>query len=298
MEFTPSRREFLARSAAGVAGVTLLGQPLLADGNTRNAKKPVWPFYAFDNGLLTVKTIEGKVQLLKRLGYTGIELHWGPKQLPRWLELLDKHGLHLNAIYTVPTLEAPINADLPQVIKLLRGRPTRIEMAIRSKEFKKPSDLAGDAKAGDMLQRVSDLCADTGPVVSIYPHAWNWTEKVSDGTRLAKKTGRKNIGTNFNLVHWHWIEQPQPLEVALREALPHLFSVTINNGEKKGRKIASLDEGDYDVLGFMKLVAKVGYRGQVGLQCYSVKGPSEEHLKRSMDAWREIVAKVGPQPRR
>ena len=298
MESRSSRREFIARSAAGVAGATLLGRPLLAAAAAKDVKKPAWPFYAFDNGLRTVKTIEGKVELLKRLGYAGVELHWGPKELPRWLELLDKHRLRVNAIYTVPTLEAPINADLPQVIKLLKGRPTRIEMAIRSKEFKKPSDPAGDARAVDMLKRVSDLCADTGPVVSIYPHAWFWTEKVSDGTRLAKKTGRKNVGTNFNLVHWHWIKQPQALEVSLREALPHLFSVTINNGEKKGRKIASLDEGDYDVLGFMKLVAKVGYRGQVGLQCYSVKGPSEEHLKRSMGAWREIVAKIGPLPRK
>ena len=121
MESRSSRREFIARSAAGVAGATLLGRPLLAAAAAKDVKKPAWPFYAFDNGLRTVKTIEGKVELLKRLGYAGVELHWGPKELPRWLELLDKHRLRVNAIYTVPTLEAPINADLPQVLQCSRN---------------------------------------------------------------------------------------------------------------------------------------------------------------------------------
>ncbi len=144
-----------------------------------------------------------------------------------------------------------------------------------------------------MLKQLSDLCADTGPVVSIYPHTWFWTERVDDGDRLASKVGRKNVGTNFNLVHWHWVKQPQPLEKVLRKALPHLLSVTINNGRKGGREIYSLDEGDYDPLGFMRLVKKIGYKGPVGLQCYSVPGPSGEHLRRSMETWRKVLEELG-----
>ena len=157
----------------------------------------------------------------------------------------------------------------------------------------KPSDPAGDPKGVDLLKRVSDLCADTGPVVSVYPHTGFWTERVDDGVRLARQVGRKNVGTNFNLVHWYWVKQPRPLDVVLPEAAPHLMTVTINNGEKGGHKIAALDEGDYDLVGVMALVRKVGYTGMVGLQGYSVPGPSEVHLKRSMDRWRRLLKEVG-----
>ena len=33
----------------------------------------------------------------------------------------------------------------------------------------------------EAVKAVSDLCADTGPVVSVYPHRGNWTERVEDG---------------------------------------------------------------------------------------------------------------------
>ena len=283
-----TRRNFVKRGLAGLAGLSAMARGAEAG----EGKTTMWPFYAFDNGLRTVKTIEGKVKVLKDLGYVGIEYHMNPNQLPRMLEALDKHGLQLNAVYTVPFLEQPVPKGWAESIKLMEGRPTRIEMGIRSKQLKR-SDPKGDPKAIELMKAVSDLCADTGPVVSVYPHTGFWTEKVDDGVRLAKQIGRKNVGTNFNLVHWHWVKQPRTLEVVLKEALPHLLSVTINNGTRKGRKIASLEEGDYDLLGFMRLVRKVGYVGQVGLQCYSVPGPSEEHLKRSMDAWRQVLKQLG-----
>ncbi len=286
--FFLSRRSFLhAVAAAPLAGRIACTAPAATGGVAP------WPLYAFDNGLTSpsVKTVEAKVKLLKDLGYAGIEYHMNHKELPRLLEELTKHGLELFGVYTTPFLEDPIDPKLEGSIKIMAGRPTRIELAIRSRnKAMKPSDPAGDAKAVDRLKRISDMCGDAGPVVSIYPHTWFWTERVDDGVRLAKKTGRKNVGTHFNLVHWRWVKQTRPLEVVLKEALPHLFCVTING--LAGRKIVSLDQGDYDILAFIRLVKKVGYRGPVGLQCYQVPGPSEDHLKRSMKTWQGIVKQL------
>jgi len=295
MDTRISRRGFVRGVVSGAAAVTVLGKSVLAMAEAAAPKptgKGIWPFYAFDNGLATIPTIEGKVKLLKDLGYVGVEAHLGHDRLPEWLAALDKHGLTLNAVYAVPLVEAAPDPGLPESVKRMKGRATRIELAIRSRTFKKPSDPAGDQKGTDLLKHVSDLCADTGPVVSVYPHTGFWTEKVEDGVRLARRIGRKNVGTNFNLVHWHWVKQARPLGEVLKEAAPHLMSVTINNGPTKGRKIAPLDEGDYDLVGFMKLLKKVGYTGQVGLQCWSVKGASEVHLARSIKRWRQIVTEA------
>jgi len=290
-----SRRGLLRGVVSGAASVTVLGKSVLAVAGAAAptfTDKGIWPFYAFDNGLRTVPTVEGKVKLLKDLGYVGIEYHLNHKRLPEMLAALDKHGLTLNAVYSVPFLEDPPDPGLPESVKRMKGRATRIELAIRSRRFKKPSDPAGDPKGADLLKHVSDLCADTGPVVSVYPHTGFWTEKVEDGVRLARRIGRKNVGTNFNLVHWHWVKQARPLEEVLKEAAPHLASVTINNGRRDKRTITPLDEGDYDLVGFMRLLKQVGYTGQVGLQCWSIKEKSEAHLARSIKRWREIVKEV------
>jgi len=294
------RRDFLAAAAAGAA--SLVGRDAAgAEQADRVApKKARWPFYAFDNGLRgkALATVEAKCALLKQLGYDGIEYHLNPRELPRMLEQLDKRGLKMFGIYTVPTLEAGIPADWGQWIKLLKGRAVRIEMALRSKKHR-PSDPAGDGKALAMVRAVSDLCADTGPVVSIYPHAGFWTERVDDGVRLAAASGRKNVGTNFNLVHWQWVKQPRPLETVLREARRHLLLVTLNGLKgpaSKRQKIRPLDDSDYDLLAFLRLVRKVGYTGPVGLQCWSVREPSAEHLKRSKRAWRALVRKLPSGP--
>ncbi|MBN1421954.1 MAG: sugar phosphate isomerase/epimerase [Planctomycetes bacterium] len=305
-----TRRTFVT-NAAGLAGLALAaGRGSARAGSAEAEKKPAsgsappppppwkpWPFYAFENGLGTIPKFEDKVKLLADLGYAGIGAYMNHHELPKQLELLDERKLKLFSLYNTPVLGETLDPGLAISIRRLKGRDTRIELGIRRDEATAPSDPDGDERAMALIRPLSALCGDTGPVVSIYPHAGFWTERVEDGVRLARLSRRKNVGTNFNLVHWHWIKQERPLEVVLKEALPCLFLVSING--HKGRDIVPLDEGDYDVLGFLRVLKKVGYKGPVGLQCYSVKGPSEVHLERSIGKWREwmkILAKPDPRP--
>jgi len=272
--------------AAGMAGLATIGQAAEA----RAADKAPWPFYAFENGLTGVASPEDQCKLLQELGFDGVEIHLNPAKLPKMLDQLDKHRLKLFGIYTTPWLEDPLPSDWGDWIKLLKGRETRIEMAISSRT-RKPSDAAGDSMAESLLKKVSDLCDDTGPIASVYPHADMWTERVDDGVRLAKRLQRKNVGTNFNLVHWQWVPQSRPLKTALQEAIPHLFLVTINGlkGPSTGRQqIRPLDDSDYDLREFLGVVRDVGYVGPVGLQCWSIAEPPAIHLKRSIESWKRL----------
>lgn len=284
-----SRREFLA---ATVSAEILLRR---ADATPPQATRSsdLFPFYAMDTGLRgpDVKTLDDKVRLLHDLGYWGIDYTYNPSELPRLLDLLDRFGVQLACIYLSPLLEEKIDAKVRDSVAQMKGRPTRIELAIRSRKLK-PSDPAGDEQALDLLRQISDWAGDTGPVVSIYPHTGLWTQRVEDGVRLASAAGRKNVGANFNLVHWAWVKQDQPLETVLRSALPHLLAVSING--LAGRNIVSLDQGDYDVAGFVRLLATIGYRGPVGLQGFGIPGRSRDALERSMTKWRQILASLKP----
>jgi len=287
-----NRRCFLKTS--GLLALSSLSTDFATDCTAADApaaKAPKFDFYVMDTGLrgADVPTLESKVQLAKKLGFVGIGYTLNHRELPRFLELLDKERLELSAVYTTPQLEAEIDPGLAESIKHMKGRKTRIELAIGSKKFK-PSEVEGDKKGVDLLKAVSDMAAETGPVVSIYPHIGSWTERVEDGVRLAKQVARKNVGTHFNLVHWSWVAKKKPLPELLTEALPHLFAVTINGLD--GKKIVSLDQGDYDIDAFLALLKKTGYHGPVGLQGYSVPGPSGEHLQRSMKKWQESIKKL------
>jgi sugar phosphate isomerase/epimerase len=261
---------------------------MLAAGALAENANAMWPFYVMDTGLVgpDVPTLGDKVNLTKELGFSGIEYTLSRGQIPELLKLLDAAGLELTGIYTTPSIDGPLDPQILQTIRLLKSRPTRIEMALSSRRLKQ-SDPADDAAALELIRQVSDACGDTGPVVSIYPHTGNWAERVDDGVRLATQLNRPNVGTNFNLVHWKWVNQTRPLEEVLREAIPYLKLVSINGLAR--RTIVSLDRGDYDLAGFLSTLKRIGYAGRVGLQGYGIQGQSREHLTASMRRWRQLA---------
>lgn len=294
MNRTSTRREWLGKTLCAAAGALLActAHTKAADAPDGAAKSsfreiPPWTLYAFDNGLdgPDVSSVESKVALLKKLGYTGMTDQMGRQRLPEVLAALDKQGLEFASYYCTPSVEEPLDPRFADAIALMKGRRARIEIAFASRKFK-PSDPAADTLATDMLKRIADLAAESGPLISVYPHKGMWSERVDDGVRLARKVNLKTVGTNLNLVHWKWVPQPRALEEVLLEAVPFLKLVTINGLDKD--RIVSLADGDYDVGAFLATVKKAGYTGPIGLQGYSIKGPSETHLKRSMDKWTEI----------
>jgi len=272
---------------------------LAAASITKGAVKPkeVWPFYAFDNGLRGkgLESLDCKCRLLKDLGYKGLQYHMNPKEMPKMYESLDKYGLKMFGMYVVLNLsDGPVDKKLAESIKLMKGRDTNIDLGIRTKKFKR-SDPAGDKIAREMLKKIVDLCGDTGPKISIYPHAGFWTERCEDGARLAKLVDPKMVGTMFNLVHWQWVKPCRPIPEVLKENLPHIRSVTFNGlkgDSQKKQKIMPLDESDHDIEKFLTMVKDAGYTGSIGLQCYSIKAPPQDHLKRSMAKFMEIKKKL------
>jgi sugar phosphate isomerase/epimerase len=84
-------------------------------------------------------------------------------------------------------------------------------------------------------------------------------------------------------------QQGERLDETIRQSAPHLMLVSVNGVDVARRQhILRLDQGDFDVAGFLRKLQTAGYRGPVGLQCYGLKGDVEENLKASMAAWRKI----------
>jgi sugar phosphate isomerase/epimerase len=68
--------------------------------------------------------------------------------------------------------------------------------------------------------------------------------------------------------------------------------MSINGMDVAGKHyFGRLDQGDYDVGGFVKRARAAGYRGPFGLQGFKVEGDPAENLERSMKRWKEFAAK-------
>lgn len=251
------------------------------------------PFFAFDNGTGRDQKVpvEEQAQLLRRTGYDGIG-YSGTQEIPRLLAALDARGLKLFSIYVGCRIEgeAPsCDPGLPQAIRQLKGRDTLILITVIGRV---PD---ADERTVRLAREVADMAATSSLRVALYPHYGMHVARVEDALRIVAKAGRKNLGISFNLCHWLRSGDEANMQQRLREALPHLYVVSINGADHQGdwdRLIQPLDRGEFDVYGFLKALTALGYKGPVGLQCYKVPGDNEENLKRSMAAWRGFSARL------
>jgi sugar phosphate isomerase/epimerase len=270
-----------------LATVLWAATPLVAASPLTN------PFFAFDNGAGRDEHVplEDQAELVKRTGYAGLGFT-GTQHIPEMLQALESRGLKMFSIYVAARIDGEkpsYDPGLPQAIRQLQGHGTVIFLTVNG------SAPDGDARATAIVREVADMAAASGLRVALYPHIGMFVGRVEDALRVVKNVDRPNLGVTFNLAHFLAAKDEPNLDVRLREALPHLFMVSINGAEHEGgwdRLIQPLDRGEFDVFTLLKKLVALGYQGPIGLQCYHVAGDREENLTRSMAAWRKFAARM------
>jgi sugar phosphate isomerase/epimerase len=258
------------------------------------AQPLVNPFFAFDNGTGRDQKLplDQQAELVKKAGYAGIGFS-GALRVPEMLQALESRGLKLFSIYVASRIDGDqpsFDPALPEAIRQLKGRDTVIWLTVQGRA------ADGDARAAAVVREVADLAGASGLRVVLYPHVGFHVERIEDALRIHKLAGRPNVGVTFNLSHFLAIGDEPNLDQRLKEALPYLEMVSINGADHQGewrrgdwsRLIQTLDRGEFEVGGFLRKLAALGYKGPVGLQCYQVPGDIQENLHRSMAAWRKF----------
>ncbi|MBL7223471.1 MAG: sugar phosphate isomerase/epimerase [Candidatus Brocadiae bacterium] len=285
----------------------MLPVALLVVGQMAAGEQPAGrnPFFALcmDTHDAKKRTVEQQAAMLKELGYDGCAHLWCTGVTER-LKTLDARGLKLSQIYVrvnVAPGKRPYDPQLKEVVKLLKGRETILGLLVTGG---KPSDVKLDDRAVTVIREIAGFAAEQGVKVALYPHTNDWLERVGDAVRVVKKVDRKNVGAMFNLCHWLKVGGDEAkLEAVLKDAMPHLFVVTINGadsglGRQGGwdRLIQPLGSGSFDMGKVLAILRRLDYRGPIGLQCYGIGGDAREHLARSMVAWRALCTRSGVKP--
>ena len=269
-----------------------------AAGNPASAGEPKpWAFFPFciDWHDAKKRSFQEQAVMLKELGYEGVGHIWLDGVAER-LKTLDGAGLRLFQITMTVDVTAgktPYDAKFKDVLALIKGRQVQFCLLVNGAP---PSDPSADPRGVAILREMSDLALDSGAQLLLYPHVGCWVERIQDSVRVADKVDRPNVGAMFNLCHWLRVDKGRDYKPLLRQAMPRLWAVSINGADEFDPNpgwdhyIQPLDKGSFDVLGLLKSLKELGYKGPVGLQCFGIGGDAREHLARSLAAWRKMKA--------
>ena len=275
-----------------VFGIWLLGLALMAaDPGTQGP--PAHAFFAFDNGVGRGQWLPPQqARVLKELSYDGISYN-ETIDITNRLEAFRATGLKIFALYVHGFMDKAVRYEpgLTNAIRLLKGTDTMIWLTIR--------EMPGqhDDEAVRLVQEVADLAGESGLRVALYPHIGFYVATAEDALRIVNRADRTNVGVSVNLCHELMAGNGDRLESIVKACAPRLLFVSINgadHGTSIEQTIKVLDEGDYDVRGFVNILDRAGYKGPIGLQCYNLKGDPEANLKRSMAVWRRWGEAKGP----
>jgi sugar phosphate isomerase/epimerase len=255
------------------------------------AQKPAFapPFYPFHNGVKFETPQEG-AGILKQLGYDGIGSVYG-KDLAKILKAYGEAGLKVFSIYVGGKLGADGHSYDPVVseaITSLKGSKTIVELYVQK------GKNSSDEQALAFVREIADQAKASGLRVVLYPHTGFYVATAGDALRIAKASGRDNVGVAFNLCHFLKVEPQSDLRKTLAEIRPYLWSVSTCGADTDGTSwpqlIRPLDEGSFDQSGLLRQLRELDYQGPVGLQCYAIKIDPRENLQRSIIAWKKILA--------
>ena len=275
-----SRRGFVKGAAGCWFALALEAIGLEAEGLPN-------PVFAYEFGDISPAQQAG---FAREYGFAGTVFDHAV-QVPERLRALDEAHLQLFFLWLTVDIsqgQTKYEPGMEAAIEALQGRGTVVWVAIQGQ------DTGGGAEERTIqaVDRISDLAARSNLRVALYPHYGFYLARFKDVVRVAERVGRSNVGATFNLCHELRSGFDADFLQVLDRAIPRLYGVTINGADRQGRDwntlIQPLGRGDYDVGALVGRIAKAGYRGPFGIQCYGLKGDPGVYLKQSMAAWLAI----------
>lgn len=229
---------------------------------------------------------------LKALGYDGCEIPFviGP-ELEKRIKASDDAKMTIAKTYITHDVQKPFPVEkLEAFMAPLKGRETVIELALTGYPAGASEGVEPTVK---LLKELGALAGKYQLRIAVYNHIKTYCESVPFAIELVNKVNLPNVGYCFIVCHWLHMEGAKDYRPLLKANPEKLFMVGTNGAtvELKGwnNLICPLDIGNFDNGQLLQTLEEIKYTGLVGLQCFGIKLPEAEHLKRSMDTWKKLT---------
>ncbi len=243
---------------------------------------------------------EERAAMLEKLGFKHFAYDYRAEHIPTWdaeLDALQRHHVSLDAWWFPTSLneEARQTLDLfqrhgvhPQLWVMGGGAPTKDAVEQQAR-------VETEAKR---IRAIAEAAAAVGCKVALYNHG-SWFGEPENQLAIIERLQRDgvtNVGIVYNLHHGH--DHLARFPWLLEKMKPHLLALNLNgmfrDGEKLGRKIVPLGQGDLD-LQLLRMIRESGWRGLVGILNHTGED-AEARLLDNLDGLTWLTALLDGKP--
>ena len=209
---------------------------------------------------------EERAHMLRDLGFTKFAYDWRAEHVPTFDEeivAMKRAGVELTAWW----FPAELNDDARAILAALARQDAKTQLWV-SLDDAAPGNSDQSAKvaaAAAAIRPLAEAAARQGCSIGLYNHG-GWFGRPENQVAIIDALAMDNVGIVYNLHHGH--DDLPRLGELLKVMLPHLYAINLNgmdrDGERRGRKILPLGQGELD-LEVMRAIVESGYRGPIGI---------------------------------
>jgi sugar phosphate isomerase/epimerase len=227
---------------------------------------------------------EERAQMLDRLGFRRLAYDWRDEHIPTFdqeVETMKRHGIRVDAWW----FPAGLDANARKILDVLRRHQVRTQLWVTMGDpAPQAKDQAEKVKAAARaLRPVADEAGKIGCKLALYNHG-GWFGEPENQVAIVKELNLPNVGIVYNFHHGH--DHIGRFPELLRTMQPHLLAVNLNgmvkNGDRVGKKILTLGQGDQE-LSMLRALRASGWRGPVGILDHRPETDSEVTLRENLD---------------
>lgn len=225
---------------------------------------------------------EARAQMLQRLGLKRLAYDWRNEHIPTFdqeIETMQRHGIEITAWW----FPGGLNDTAQQILACLERHQVQTQLWISLGD---PAPQGSQAEkvqaAAAAIRPIAEAAAKIGCRVALYNHG-GWFGEPENQLAIIEHLQMANVGIVYNLHHGH--SHLARFPELLRKMQPHLLAFNLNgmvvDGDRIGKKILTLGEGDQD-LGLLKTLRDSGWRGPVGILDHREETDSEVTLRANL----------------
>jgi sugar phosphate isomerase/epimerase len=225
---------------------------------------------------------EERAQMLDRLGLKRLAYDWRDEHIATFdqeVETMQRHGIEVTAWW----FPGGLNDTARKILDCLERHQVKAQLWITMGDPAPQAPQAGKVQAAAAVVRpIAEAAAKIGCSVALYNHG-GWFGEPENEVAIIEQLRMPNVGIvyNFHHGHGHLARFPE----LMRKMQPHLLAINLNgmvtDGDKVGKKILTLGEGDQD-LTLLKTIRDSGWRGPVGILDHRPETDSEETLRANL----------------